>query len=180
MKGLILKNILLIITVILIDCSFINAQGVESGKIFVGPSIETSIPVGKLAVLGFAAGGEYMVGDNFGVLFDFSIITYHEESSLVHTSTMDLSVVAPCLFLSYHFNDKSTWDPFIALGVGYSIVNGSVSSPSGGSSSFFDKPQKLIIPQLKIGLRYWVTEQWAVRGNIGFYRALSAGFDYTL
>jgi len=169
----------MIIIFIILCCSFVKAQGIESGKFIAGGSVDWGFSIGSKSDLGFAFGGEYMPLDQLGVLIDYSVLYFHNKPNPFVRKNVDMTVTAPCFFLMYHFFERSNWDPFFGLGVGYTHTEGKISL-TGASDSWLDSRKYLILPQLKVGLRYWITEQWSVRGNVGLYRTLTVGFDYSL
>ncbi|MDP1677086.1 MAG: hypothetical protein Q8L88_09480 [Bacteroidota bacterium] len=154
------------------------AQESDQKSFFFGSAIEFGIPYRELSNLGFAIQGEYLMNNSFGVIGEYASLNYNGPDDETPTIKLDFTISAPAIYICWHTASQETFNFFIGAGLGYTTIKGKI-----GTTSFVFTPRGkngLFLPQAKMGIRYWVIDDLAIRANFGFYRLFSFGVDYSL
>lgn len=166
--------------------SFLSAQ-FDIGSHTIGPSIGfsflgSSVQLGinheygvSLEQLGLEKSGKLGIG---GV---FRYWSYSEEFSHVNWNYTDIVIGFQTNYHFYIANEKI--DPWLGLVLAYDLgsVDEDIKIPG---IEIEDKSYGGFWIAVNAGIRYWITENIAVNGRIGFgtlsYGALDIGFDYRI
>lgn len=156
------------------SASVASAQGFESGPIYAGPRIWTgnlngATAIGVQAEKGVTKAGAY----GPGVISAGVGIDRYSWDYAFPGGKYEYSVTPVQLFSNYHFKIASQpkLDPYAGLAFVYSIVSASTTGVAVGSAS--DSYTDIAG---QVGARYFLTEKFAVQGQLGFgYGTLSLG-----
>ena len=156
------------------------AQQFETGVFYAGPRIwvgelNGAVAIGGQVERGFTQPGKY----GPGIISGGAGIDYYSWSfDFPPFGSYDYSVVPVQIFSHYHFvvTSNRRLDPYAGLAFVYSHV--SASWKGTGTSTFSASASASDIAG-EAGLRYFVSEQFAVHGQIGFgYGTLGLGASW--
>ena len=167
---------LVIIVLIMSMVNYTNSQEVRKKIFLVGSSVEYGIPIYNSNGQGLAIQGEYLMSPSYGILLDYSFLKY---KGIEDDISFTFTVSSPAIFICWHTPPESDIEMVIGAGVGYTTIIGNQTRKT--TNPFYDnEPDNAVIPQLKLGVRYWFSRHGAVKINVGFYRLASLGFDYSI
>lgn len=154
-----------------------TAQEIKQRVFYFGPSFETAIPSNTLNAFGGSFGGEYIFSDMFGIILEYSSTNYYGSDQPGLFQNADVTFSGPGMLICYHlYASNKNFEVFVAAGASYTTAKGTL----GSTLSFFGAPSNnsRFIPSGKLGLRWWIDDNWAVRGGFASIGPISIGFDY--
>lgn len=150
----------------------------KTGPVYAGPRVWLGHLNGAVAIGAQAEKGLTKAGDVGGGIIAGGVgVDFYSWSSDFTGGSYKYSVVPLQVFGNYHFVIKSNpkIDPYLGLALVYSVVSASATGggttvgASGSSADFAGQG----------GLRYFVSEKFAVQGQVGFgYGTLGLGASW--
>ncbi|MDP1675405.1 MAG: hypothetical protein Q8L88_00970 [Bacteroidota bacterium] len=145
---------------------------------FLGPSFDTMLPSNNFQAYGFSMGGEFLLSKDFGILIEYSKTHYYGSDKTGIFKNADYFFMGIGLLLSYHINISNNVEMYGAIGASYLNATGTFGSISILFS--IDENKWVVIPAGKVGFRWLIDKNYAVRIGYTILRPISIGMDYTL